>query len=274
MAVLEKLRVKFGMAVSIIIAIGLLSFIIDPNELISAFNGMSSKYDVGEINGKSVSYNDFQEDVQRFSTINEFMTGSSAQGAEQQAQIRNTAWQDLVYKYLFVERAREAGLDVGKAEMVDLTTGNMISPLIAQNPAFMDENGVFSKANLVQLVNNLDSDQTGNLRLYWNYLQSSIFNQELFAKYSSLFNQSNVMTPLMLKRTVAENNITSDVDFVMVPFGYQQDSTIVVSDSEIKNYYNSHKKFFKQNASRDIEYVVYEVKPSAKDVAAEGKKVE
>ena len=274
MAVLEKLRVKFGMAVSIIIAIGLLSFIIDPNELISAFNGMSSKYDVGEINGKSVSYNDFQEDVQRFSTINEFMTGSSAQGAEQQAQIRNTAWQDLVYKYLFVERAREAGLDVGKAEMIDLTTGNMISPLIAQNPAFMDENGVFSKANLIQLVNNLDSDQTGNLRLYWNYLQSSIFNQELFAKYSSLFNQSNVMTPLMLKRTVAENNITSDVDFVMVPFGYQQDSTIVVSDSEIKNYYNSHKKFFKQNASRDIEYVVYEVKPSAKDVAAEGKKVE
>ena len=273
MAVLEKLRVKFGMAVSIIIAIGLLSFIIDPNEVISAFNGMSSKYDVGEINGKSVSYNNFQEDIQKFTTINEFMTGSSAQGAEQQAQIRNTAWQDLIYKYLFVEKAREAGLDVGKAEMVDLTTGNMVSPLISQNPAFLDENGNFSKSNLVQMVNNLDADQTGNLRLYWNYLQASIFNQELFAKYNSLFTQSNVLSPMMLKRTIAENNNTSDVDFVMVPFGYQQDSTIVVSDSEIKSYYNSHKKFFKQNASRDIEYVVYEVKPSEKDIAAEGKKV-
>ena len=104
MAVLEKLRVKFGMAVSIIIAIGLLSFIIDPNEVISAFNGMSSKYDVGEINGKSVSYNNFQEDIQKFTTINEFMTGSSAQGAEQQAQIRNAAWQDLIYRYLFDEK--------------------------------------------------------------------------------------------------------------------------------------------------------------------------
>ncbi len=273
MAVLEKLRVKFGMAVSIIIAIGLLSFIIDPNEVISAFNGMSSKYDVGEINGKSVSYNNFQEDIQKFTTINEFMTGSSAQGAEQQAQIRNTAWQDLIYKYLFVEKAREAGLDVGKAEMVDLTTGNMVSPLISQNPAFLDENGNFSKSNLVQMVNNLDADQTGNLRLYWNYIQASIFNQELFAKYNSLFTQSNVLSPMMLKRTIAENNNTSDVDFVMVPFGYQQDSTIVVSDSEIKSYYNAHKKFFKQNASRDIEYVVYEVKPSEKDIAAEGKKV-
>ena len=273
MAVLEKLRVKFGMAVSIIIAIGLLSFIIDPNEVISAFNGMSSKYDVGEINGKSVSYNNFQEDIQKFTTINEFMNGSSAQGAEQQAQIRNAAWQDLIYRYLFDEKAAEAGIRVGDAEMVDLTSGNMLSPLISQNPAFMDENGKFSKANLVQMVNNLDSDQSGNLRLYWNYLQSSIYNQQLFSKYGSLFTQSNVVTPMMLKRTMAENNNTVDVDFVMVPFGYQQDSTIVVSDSEIKSYYNSHKKFYKQQASRDIEYVVFEVTPSSKDVAAEGKKV-
>ena len=231
MAVLEKLRVKFGMAVSIVIAIGLLSFIIDPNEVISAFNGMSSKYDVGEINGKSISYNNFQEDIQKFTTINEVMTGSSAQGAEQQAQIRNNAWQDLVFRYLFDAKASEAGLKVGDAEMVDLTTGNMVSPMIAQNPAFFDENGNFSKSNLIQMVNNLDSDQSGNLRLYWNYIQSSIYNQQLFSKYSSLFTQSNFMSPMMLKRTIAENNNTSDVDFVMVPFGYEQDSTIVVSDS-------------------------------------------
>ncbi|MGM9736924.1 MAG: SurA N-terminal domain-containing protein [Candidatus Cryptobacteroides sp.] len=273
MAVLEKLRVKFGMAVSIIIALGLLSFIIDPNEVISAFQGMSSKYDVGEINGKSVSYNNFQEDVQKFTTINEFMTGNTAHSAEQQMQIRNAAWQDLIYKYLFVEKAREAGLNVGSAEMLDLTTGDMISPLIAQNPAFMDNNGNFSKENLVNLVNNLDSDQTGNLRLYWNYLQSSIFNQEIFSKYNSLFTQSSVLSPMMLRRTIAENNNTTDVEFVMVPFGYQRDSSITVSDSEIKNYYNSHKKFYKQNASRDIEYVVFEVKPSAKDISSENEKV-
>ena len=274
MAILEKLRVKFGLAMSIIIALGLLSFIIDPNEVISAFQGMSSKYDVGEINGKSVSYNNFQEDIQKFTTISEIISGSSAQGAEQQAQIRNSAWQDLILRYLFVEKAREAGLNVGTAEMLDLTTGNMISPLIAQNPAFMDENGNFSKENLVNFINNIDSDQSGNLRLYWNYLQNSVFNQELMSKYNSLFAQSSVVTPLMLKRTIAENNNTSDVDFVMVPFGYNQDSTITVSDSEIKKYYDGHKKFFKQNASRDIEYVVFEVKPSVKDIADENKKVE
>lgn len=273
MAVLEKLRVKFGMAVSIIIALGLLSFIIDPNEVISAFQGMSSKYDVGQINGKSVSYNNFQEDVQKFTTINELMTGSSVQSTEQQAQIRNAAWQDLIYKYLFVEKARAAGLEVGEAEMVDLTQGDMVSPLVAQNPAFMDENGNFSKSNLVQFVKNIDSDQSGNLRLYWNYLQSSIYNQELFMKYNSLFTQSNVVSPLMLDKTIAENNNTVDVEFVMVPHGYQRDSSVVVSDSEVKSFYKSHKKLYKQNASRDVEYVVFEVKPSEKDINATKQKV-
>lgn len=174
MAVLEKLRVKFGLAISLIVALGLLSFIIDPNEVISAFNGMSSKYDVGEINGKSISYNNFQEDIQNFTSINEVTTGSSAQGAEQQAQIRNAAWQDLVYRYLFSVKAADAGLSVGDAELVDLTSGDMVSPFIAQNPAFQDENGNFSKENLIQFVNNLDADQSGKLRLYWNYLQHSL----------------------------------------------------------------------------------------------------
>ncbi len=273
MAVLEKLRVKFGLAISIIIAIGLLSFIIDPNEVISAFNGMSSKYDVGEINGKSVSYNNFQEDVQRFTTISEMMTGSSAQTAEQQVQIRNSAWNELIYRYLFDEKAGEAGLNVGKAELIDLTTGNSLSPLIAQNPAFQDENGTFSKARLIEFVNNINSDETGNLKLYWDYLQNSVYNQQLSGKYNALFTAGNILNPVVLKRTLADNNTTSDVEFVMVPFGYQQDSTIVVSDKEIKDYYNAHKKFYKQQASRDMEYVVYQVKPTAEDVAEEGKKV-
>lgn len=268
MAVLEKIRVKFGMAASIIIAIGLLSFIVDPSEIISAFQNMSSKYDVGEINGKNVSYNDFQADVQNMTTINELLSGSSAQGAEAQAQARDAAWQNLIYRDLFVKKAQAAGITVGQAEMVDLTTGNNLSPLIAQNPVFVDENGMFSKAQLSDFLQSLSMDETGRLRLYWNYLQSSISNQQYAEKYNSLFSAGSFMNALQLRNEVAENNNTTDVDFVVVPFGYQPDSTISVSDSEIKAYYNSHKNFFKQNASRDMEYVVFQVIPSEKDIEA------
>jgi hypothetical protein len=53
---------------------------------------MSSKYDVGEIDGKSISYVDYQADVEKFTTINEIMTGSSANTEELQSSIRNAAW--------------------------------------------------------------------------------------------------------------------------------------------------------------------------------------
>jgi len=272
MAILEKIRVKFGIAASIIIALGLLSFIIDPQEVASAFQSMSSKYDVGKIGKKAVSYNDFQAEVDRMTSINELLSGGR-QSAEAQDQARESAWQDLIFRNLFVKNARAAGINVGTDEMVDLTTGTNISPLISQNPAFADANGQYSKDTFLSFIQNKNSDETGALQQYWDYLQNSIRNNQYFEKYASLFSSSAQANPVLIKRLVAESNATSDVNFVMVPYGYATDSTIVVSDQEIQTFYNNHKKFFKQQASRDMEYVVFEVKPSAADIAATQKEI-
>ena len=268
MAVLQKIRVKFGIAISIIIALALLSFIIDPTTLDSALKSMSAKYDVGRIAGKSVSYTDYQEEVERYDNISEMMSGTSVKNEQQQEQIRNSAWQGLIDKYLFVKNAKAAGINVGEAEMIDLTTGDMVSPVLAQNYAFAGEDGQYDPNALVNFVQNVESDATGRLRTLWNYLQNTVYTQQFYAKYGSLFTQSDIQNPLMLKRAIAENNTTSNVDFVMVPFGFVEDSTIVVSSAEIKKYYTDHKDFFKQNASRDAEYVVFEVKPSEADITA------
>lgn len=268
MAVLQKIRVKFGIAISIIIALALLSFIIDPTTLDSALKSMSAKYDVGRIAGKSVSYTDYQAEVERYDDISEMMSGTSVKNEQQQEQIRNSAWQGLIDKYLFVKNAKAAGINVGEAEMIDLTTGDMVSPVLAQNYAFAGEDGQYDPNALVNFVQNVESDATGRLRTLWNYLQNTVYTQQFYAKYGSLFTQSDIQNPLMLKRAIAENNTTSNVDFVMVPFGFVEDSTIVVSSAEIKKYYADHKDFFKQNASRDAEYVVFEVKPSEADITA------
>ena len=71
----------------------------------------------------------------------------------------------------------------------------------------------------------------------------------------------------MLKNQLAENNTTFDMEFITLPYGFEKDSTIVVSEAEVADYYNSHKKFFKQVASRDIEYVSFVTVPSDDDVA-------
>ena len=274
MAVLQNIRVKFGLAISIIIALALLSFIIDPTTLSSALQSMSSKYDVGKINGKSISYTDFQEDIQTFTTIHELTSGSSAQNEEQQQQIRDAAWQNLVDKYLFVKQAKAAGLNVGEAEMLALTSEEMTSDVLKSNYAFLDQDGNYDPSILVDFVKSVDSDATGRLRTYWDFLQNSIYNQQFYSKYAALFNTSNFQNDLMLNKAIADNNNTTDVSYVMVPFGYTMtDTSVVVSNEEIKRYYDAHKELFRQNASRDIEYVVFEVVPSDKDVADANEKM-
>ena len=273
MAVLEKIRVKLGVFISIVIALALLSFIIDPTTLEAVTNSMSSKYDVGEINGKKVTYQDFEKEVEYYTTLNELMSGTAGRSEEQLEAVRDAAWQSLVDKYLFVKNAKNAGIRVSEQEMLELTTGDRVSPFISQNPLFFDESGSFSRDALIEFVRNIGSDQSGNMKMYWDYLQNTVYNQQYYAKYGSLFSASDFTNPLMLAREIDENNNTTDVEFVMVPYGYQKDSTITVSDSEIKRYYDSHKELYKQQASRDIEYVVFEVVPSDEDIAAANEQV-
>ena len=63
MAVLETIRVKFGIVITALIAVALLSFIIDPQTLQQVWFSVSSKNDVGQIDSKSISYEEFQKDI-------------------------------------------------------------------------------------------------------------------------------------------------------------------------------------------------------------------
>jgi peptidyl-prolyl cis-trans isomerase D len=264
MAVLEKLR-GWGIVLSILVALPLLLFIIDPSQIIQTVQSVSSKYDVGKINGKSVSYTDFQQQVDKYSRINEMLSGTSSTSEQQQKQVRDAVWQRLIDENLFIKNANAAGLYVGKAELKDLVSGENISPVIAS--LFMDGNGNFSSESLTGFLQSVE-DGDENSKAIWNYLQEAVVTNQYYNKYNTLFANSNIENALQVNRTIADNNTTADVDFVMVPFTYATDTTVVVSDKEINEFYNNHKRFFEQKASRDIEYVVFEVVPSAADIEA------
>ena len=99
MAVLETIRVKFGVVITALIAIALLSFIIDPTTLQNVASSMSSKYDVGEIDGKSVSYVDFQKDVEKTKGVLELL-GFQANSEQAQSYVRDSSTVTILYRML------------------------------------------------------------------------------------------------------------------------------------------------------------------------------
>ena len=127
MALLEKIRVKLGVLITVLIAVALLSFIIDPSTLDMTLRSLSSKYDVGEINGQSIKYEDFNEKVEYYKNIYTMTSGSQAVSEEMMENIYNTAWQELQNEIMVLPAIKAAGVVVGDDEMFDLVQGKEIS---------------------------------------------------------------------------------------------------------------------------------------------------
>ena len=266
MAVLEKIRVRMGVFITVIIGIALLSFIVDAQTLQSAISMFTSKYDVGEMNGKAISYQEFQKKIDYFTQIQQMVTGQASLDEQGQEMVNESAWQDLMGEYVLIPSIENAGIGVGEEELLDLTQGTSISPVLMREQSFMGQDGSFDRNKLVEFVKAIPQDESGNLATYWSFLEKSIKNDQMFTKYISLLDKSTITSPVVMKRVIAENNTTSDVSFVMQPFGFMPDTTVTVSQQEIKDYYNKNKAKFDMKASRDIDYVVFEVIPSAEDI--------
>ena len=259
------MRDKFGLAISIIIALSLLYFIAPMDDLMNMFG--ARKNTVGVISDKKISYEDFNQEAEKFKTVARFTGNNTAD----ETMNRNMAWEYFIYRYLFVENAKKAGIRVGEAEMLDCLSGDHISPVLTSNGIFNDRSGNFSREILNMLVQGVGENP--EYATFWKYLQNTVNIQQYVNKYSSLFVNGNFCSKPLAEAEMAFNNTSVDVEYVEYQYPFITDTTIVVKDSEIKAYYNEHKKNYKQNDSRDMEFVLFEITPSAADVAKTSDKI-
>ena len=268
MAVLEKIRVKLGILISILIAIALLSFIIDPNTLGSTLQSMSKENNVGQMGGKPVTYREFFTAVEQNTQLMNALNGGNVNCEEAQNQLREMTWNQLFNQKIFFPKIKKAGFSVEDAEMVNLLQGETASPVIAQQRMFVDENGQFNSDAVKEFLSQMDLDESGVSRKYWEHLKEQVYAQQMYGKYYSALRNSATLNASQIERAIAEGNTTKDIDFFVVPINFGVDSTIQISSAEVAKFFNDRKDLFVQPANRDIEYVMFEVVPSQEDIEA------
>ena len=274
MAVLEKMRKRMGVFISIVIAIALLAFIVNPDDLQRVMSMFSSKYDVGKIGGKSITQQEFSK---RHDVYNRVLglTNANVNKEEGAEMVNNATWQSFIADQILIPACEKAGIKVGETEMVEMTKdGADISPVIMNEPIFMNENGMFDQARLQQFIQDMPYDQSGQYSEYWNYLQNNMVQDRMFTKYSVMLAKSAYSNNLQVRREIAENNNSYDVDFILQPISFEPDTTIKVSNAEIKDYYEQIKPSLKKVETRDAEMVVFNILPSEKDVKAAKEDIE
>lgn len=262
MATLERIRSKGGVLVAVMIGFALFAFIM--TDLLSSGSSIfqRSQMEVAEINGESISIQDFQARVSEMEEYARLNSGESALDAEMVNRLRQQAWNQMVNEVIMGEKYEELGIEVTSTELLDMVTGANVHPTVRQlftNP----QTGAFDKQQVINFLQSKQYDPTANF--YWTFVEDQIVNERLFSKYSALFEKGFKVTEQWAKSEAEARSTQVDFDFVVKRLTSVDDAEVSVSNSEIKDYYNTHTDEFQQDASRDIEYLTFDVEPTEED---------
>ncbi len=165
-------------------------------------------------------------------------------------------------QYAWEPGFEQSGLQVSENEQIDMVDGSFISPVI--RTTFTNPNtGTFDPAIVRNFVTQIDKDPTA--ALVWNFIKDQMIQQRYLSKYITLVAKGMYVTDLEVEQGVANSDITSAISYIVKDYSQVADSTIDISQAEVKKYYDAHKNIFRQTASRDIEYVLFDVLPSDSD---------
>lgn len=266
MATLNTLRNKGGVLLAVVIGIALLAFVL--GDLLTSGSALvgSEKMTVGRINGEKIPMQQFATTLEELSEIQRITTGQQSANEEQNEQMRQQAWEMLIRQKAFNPEAAQMGLIVPEAELISLMSSANPSPIVAQmfaNP----QTGAFDIEYLRNFVAQISQDQTGGMQLFWNYIQREVTDQNVVFKFKNLVDKASYVTNFEAQQMANISGATYNVEFAVARYDAIADSTIAITDGELRAYYDKNKNGFKDVDMRQVEYITFEALPSAEDYA-------
>ena len=281
MATLQKIRSK-GPLLVIVIGLALFAFIAgDAWKVLQPHQG---KQDVGEVNGEVLSAQDYQKMVDELSEVIKLTNGLNSLTEDQLNNVKDQVWQSYVNNKLIAEQAEKLGLKVTDAEIQSIIDQGT-HPLLMQTPFRNPQTGMFDKDMLKKFLvdyANLNASQMPaqyveyyqKMGAFWQFVEKTLAQSTLAEKYQNLVTKSLISNPVAAEDAFNSRTEQSDLLLAGVPYSSINDSTVQVSDSEIKDLYNEKKEQFKQLVeTRDIRYIDVKVVPSDADRKAVEKEV-
>ncbi|MEQ8702609.1 MAG: peptidylprolyl isomerase [Phaeodactylibacter sp.] len=260
MALISKIR-KNSWLLVVLIALGLIGFIV--MDMTSGQQSVfgSSQTIVGDIEGKKLDWNQFYRTEQ-------VLYGNS--GGDLYSQ-RSQLWNYFVEEALVKEEAEALGLGVSKTELLDLQFGTSPSPVIQQrfrNP----QTGQVDFQQLNQIKTAIEDGSIADdprLMSYWAHQENEIIKERLQSKINALVSKAIYTPTWMAEMGHAEQNAPLGLAYVKVPFDEVDNSEVTLSDADYEAFLKENaEQYTNDEETRILEYVVFEVKPTVKDSAA------
>lgn len=250
--------------------------------------GDPSSQVIGEVNNKPIYYVEFEQKVRERIEQQRNQVEDPTQINE--AQIRSQVWREMVEETLLNQEAKKVGIAINAQMLADELIEN---PPEYLKRSFRDTSGQFQKdlyldliTNPNQIVNYMGGDpsqlserqkqqQVQQFRDDLIRIEGYLKRQKLAQRLQTTVEaSSSLISPTYSKNNFIHSNSKADLTYLAIKTSDLKDQNIEVSDEEIKNYYDEHKKYYKQDAQRKIKYIAFRMMPSADDSARASRRID
>lgn len=259
MAIIGTIRKHSGIAVAVV-GIAIVAFIIG-----DVFKRQSSVPDFAEIDGETVLNTYFEQKVQEEEERLKRQQGIDQIPSDKTFEFREQVWNQILEEKIYGKQLEALGIVVSQAELSDMYLGEFIHPFLKQQ--FTDPStGIYNSQIVKQYVQNFDQLKPED-QLQWADIEQYVSKSRLYEKYNMLLAKSFYTPKAIAEKIVAMSAKSADARVIALSPQTITDDQIKITDADYEKYYNEHKKMFKQDNSRDIDFVQFPVVPTQKDLA-------
>lgn len=295
MAALQTLRNKPALLMTVIGG-ALLLFIVT----LTDFNSCSRPNVEGEVNGKELTYEDYEAQVSSEENLETLILDNITE--EQKSEVRQRIWTRFEETNVLAKEIDKLGLTVttedvqneiasvtpqqlqqiaqalqyGQATVANISYAQRIMILMAKyiGQATVEGYKQFMKTADQQISQYQKQDPTTaemiyNIKQACLYCESQIPQDILMNRYMSLLAQGALSNPISAKMIFDESSTTLNFDIATVPYTSINDTTINITDADLKQKYEETKEYFRQSVpTRDVKMINITVTASPKDQSA------
>ena len=261
MSIIQTIRDR-AWIIAAAIAVALIAFIVQDafqgGGGMGLFGGASTT--LGKVDGNKIEYTAFEA---RYKQIEDnYLAQNYPLDEQMRNNIREQLWNQFVEEAVLRDDYEKLGLTITNNERGDLLYGSNPPPQLRQQ--FTDSAGNYDAGAAYQAVNSLKRN-TPQYEQFWNQFVPELEKARLREKFTELISNSAYVPKWMVEKARTESSQRSSMSFVQVPYATIPDSTVKVTDEDIKKYIDEHSKQFQQEKTRSISYVTFDAGPSKED---------
>lgn len=258
MAAIGNIRKHYGLLVAFV-GLALLAFVL--GDLFKSTNSRQGT-NVASVGNEKITYQDYSNMVS-MNLENAKASNAGYITPEQNYSIHASTLEQMIRDIVMKREYKDLGLVVSSEELFDQFLGENPNQYVVSS--FTGADGKFNRELVETYIRDFQT-LTPEMQANWLNFERAIKEDRLNTKYDNLLKKSFYLPTKLAERYYSDKNDKVSAEVYAIRYNTIADSTVVLNDADKKAFYEENKNKYQTDATRAIDYIVFEIKPSKADI--------